>query len=382
MRHWLYHYCTVHGDVKALDAILRAGVRDIIRAATGASDEAPGADGSFVVPLSGNFAGRDISTDVRVSTGVGTHEAGRLRIPVQWRAERHEHLLPDFDGTLELQPEWDTQAQLTLTGSYRLPLGPLGAAVDSTLLNGVAPDTVERLVGAIDVELERALPGAVVAPRSRPSTPLLRVRDVMSADPVVFTESTPLTSAAQILFACDISGAPVVSATGRLVGVLSERDLLDKEAPSPTGLGRAARQVARRHDAHTVGEACTRPALTTSADALVHAAAGLMRDRAIGRLVVVDGSEITGIVTRHDILKALIRSDRELQAAADAIISAAPAEQVHATVNWGEVTLSGVCATRRQANDLANQISEVDGLVAVKDQLGWEYDDLPSLAVP
>jgi CBS domain-containing protein len=382
VRYWVYRYDYVRGDVAQLDATLRARVTDIIRAATGAPDDRPAADGSFAVPLSGIVAGRTITARVRVTTGVATHEAGYLRIPVQWRGDRHAHLLPDFDGTLELQPEWDSQAQLTLTGSYHVPLGPLGVAVDSTVLNGVAYDTVGQLVGRLAVELERALPSASSARRQLASGPLLRVRDVMSFDPVVIDESTPVTSAAQILFACEISGAPVVSPTGRLVGVISERDLLDKEAPPSAGIGRATREAERRRDARSVGEACTRPAVTTSPDATVHAVAGLMRHRGVGRLVVVDGSEIRGIVSRHDILKALMRSDQQLQAVVDEIISDNKAEHVYATVDWAEVTLSGTAPTRSQATELVSQVSDIDGVVGVNDHLLWEFDDLVTLPMP
>lgn len=380
MRHWVYNYRYVRGDVVELDRTMRLHVREIIRTVTGGTDDTAAADGSFVAPLSSIVAGRSTRASVRITTGVAAHEAGRLIIPVQWHGDRHAHLLPDFDGAFELEPQWNMQAQLTLTGSYRTPLGPLGAAVDSSVLSGVAAGTVETFVDAIGAELERLVVRPAAPPRPPAANPLLRVRDVMSADPIVLREAASVAEAANVLLANNISGAPVVAPTGRLVGVLSERDLLDKEAPAPSGLRRSARQTERRHGARTVGQACTRPATTTTGDALLREAAALMREHGIGRLVVVDNSEIAGMVTRHDILKALVRSNGQLQAAVDAVLAGSPAA-IHAVVQAGAVTLSGFCTTHNQANDLVNRVSRVDGLIAVDDALSWEFDDLLPLPV-
>jgi CBS domain-containing protein len=145
----------------------------------------------------------------------------------------------------------------------------------------------------------------------------------MTEDPLVLLDDLPVRTAALLLFHLEVSGAPVVRADGQLVGVLSERDLLEKEALPPDRLGKQGMTAARRRDALTVGEACTRPAVTTVPDVPLRDAARTMVRKGISRLVVVDGSRVAGILTRHDVLQALLRTDAELQEAVDAVLAAA-----------------------------------------------------------
>jgi CBS domain-containing protein len=382
MRRWLYHFCYVHGDFEHLDEVLRRDLREILRAATGMPDEPPAGDGSFVMSLRVPVLGAHVDADMRVTTGVATYRTGCLTIPVQWRGDQHPHVLPDFDGRLELQPDSRSQAALILAGSSRTPMGPLGAFVDSVLINGLTPRSLAQLVHAVGEELENRASGRAPTASTGSTNGLLRVRDVMSSNPIVLEESATLVQAARVLFTHDISGAPVVSGSGDLVGMLTERDLLEKEAPAPEGFGRATRQAQHRHDALTVGQACTRPAITTSPDAMLRSAAELMREQRVGRLVVVDGAEIAGIVSRHDVLKALLRPDEELLDAVQQALSSAGLDHVGAIVSHGEVTLTGVFASRSKADDTVRRVAQVDGVMAVDDRLYWSYDDVVTLSYP
>ena len=111
-----------------------------------------------------------------------------------------------------------------------------------------------------------------------------------------------------------ISGAPVLGAHGEVVGVLSEADLLVNQALWPGGTGRKAERAGARRDPVLVGDACSRPAVTTDVDASLGDAAQLMLDRDVARLVVLEGAAIAGIVTRHDVLKAWDRTDFAIDA--------------------------------------------------------------------
>ncbi len=72
----------------------------------------------------------------------------------------------------------------------------------------------------------------------------LSAADIMSVDPVTLRPDMPLRAAAQLLYEADFSGAPVVDDGGELIGVLSEHDLLGKEAPiRATGCGQAWRPL-------------------------------------------------------------------------------------------------------------------------------------------
>lgn len=241
-----------------------------------------------------------------MTTGVAVTSGPRLLIPITWEAAPARRAFPSFEGTIELEPLSRAGAQLTIVGAYTVPAGVGGLVVDRTVLHGLAERTTARILDG----LARALSGAATHARPpQPPAPLMRVVDVMTADPLVLADDQPLRTAALLLFHYGIGGAPVIDEHGTLVGVLSEADLVEKEARPRTGLGRGATRSWRRRDALTVGEACSRPARATSGDATLHDAARELLDHDVARLVVVDRSRITGIVTRHDILRALTRSD-------------------------------------------------------------------------
>jgi CBS domain-containing protein len=198
----------------------------------------------------------------------------------------------------------------------------------------------------------------------------------MTPDPVIFHEDQSLRLAAMLLFHQRISGAPVVTTQGRLVGVLSERDLLDKEAWPRYGTGRKADEADRRRSAVTVGEACTRPARETTPDTPLRTAARQMVDHDVSRLVVVEASRVAGIVTRHDILRALMRADADIQAVVDATLAGLDEPGVRAVVTWGEVEIDGAAKLRSRVARLVRLIEEVDGVMAVYGDLQWEEDDV------
>jgi hypothetical protein len=120
-------------------------------------------------------------------------------------------------------------------------------------------------------------------------------------------------------------------------------------------LGGAVTLRRRRKLARTVGEACTRPAIEVMPSATVARAAEVMRDHNVARLVVVDDSEIVGVVSRHDVLKALVRNDVETQAVASVACSPTSAR----TASWPRSTgasQNSPVAHRRAAERTASWI--------------------------
>lgn len=383
MKRWVYAYTVVDGDPAWLATVLRSQVRELMRRATATPQAPPAGDGSFVVHLSGDLVGWSAGKDVRVRPAVAEEVDGHTKIGLAWQAEPVPQAFPAFDGALELHPLSARHGQLVLVGAYQVPLGPVGALVDS-LLHSVAKRTISGLVERLGEHLERLAAAdeptaSVDIPDAWPAT--LRVWDVMTADPMVFDEHLPLRTAAQLLVHHRVQGAPVVAATGGLIGVLSEQDLLEKEAPLTRLGSRADPGVGGRRQAVTVGEACSRPARITVPEATLRQAAGVMLDHAVARLVVVDCSDITGIITRHDVLTALLRSDAQLQAAAEERLAAVGESDVHVTVTWGEATLAGTAATRSRAQQARDAISDLDGILAVHGHPHWRHDDTPS-AIP
>jgi CBS domain-containing protein len=144
--------------------------------------------------------------------------------------------------------------------------------------------------------------------------------DVMSTDVVSVTPETPLRRVAELLVERRISGLPVCDASGRVVGVVSEHDLLFKESgrlPRPDHFfwwlfdDRDYAELAKP-DASVAGEAMTEPPVTIAPHRLVAQAARLMVEHRINRLPVVDGEKLVGIVTRADLVRMFARPDEEI----------------------------------------------------------------------
>jgi hypothetical protein len=108
-----------------------------------------GADDSFAIDLPAQWAGIDLAKRVQVSLGTPRRLAGRLILPIAWSSAPGRHLFPLFDGTIEVEALYRDVTELTLAGSYRVPLGPVGAALDTALLQAAARDTAARLVEAL-----------------------------------------------------------------------------------------------------------------------------------------------------------------------------------------------------------------------------------------
>ena len=110
----------------------------------------------------------------------------------------------------------------------------------------------------------------------------LRVADVMTLDPVTVTPDTTVETAERLLRANRIHGLPVLDDDNRLVGVISQTDLLLGASQS---IGAAIRN---RPSGLRVGELMSSPALTVSLTASIHDAACRMNEARVHRLVAVD----------------------------------------------------------------------------------------------
>ena len=148
------------------------------------------------------------------------------------------------------------------------------------------------------------------------------VADVMSHNPVVVKPETPLQEAIKILAERRISGLPVVDNDGKLLGIISETDLMWQE----TGVTPPAyimfldsviylqNPAVYERDLHkalgqTVGEVMSKNPVTVSPEKSVKQAAQLMHDRNVHRLPVLDdGGQVIGILTRGDIIRAMATS--------------------------------------------------------------------------
>jgi CBS domain-containing protein len=210
----------------------------------------------------------------------------------------------------------------------------------------------------------------------------MKVGDVMTRDVVGVAPSDSLKQAGRLLVEHGISGLPVVDGLGRVVGVLSEADLLPKEvAPLPVGRGLAPHEELQKLDAVVVGEAMSSPALTIEEDRPVAAAARMLIEEGVKRLPVVRDGRLVGIVSRHDLIRAFVRTDAEVagDTREEAIrLLGSDADGVTAAVDDGVVTLDGRVDNRPDAEILELVVSRIPGVVAVHSHVGWYDADVES----
>jgi CBS domain-containing protein len=209
----------------------------------------------------------------------------------------------------------------------------------------------------------------------------MRVRDVMTQDVTTVAPDTDLRDVAALLVQERISGVPVVEG-GRVVGVVSERDILFKEKPSEgrhrgvLGWLMDEGDLMLKVDAMTARQAMTSPALTIGPDRGVSDAAAVMLDENVSRLPVVDHGQLVGIITRHDLVRAFARSDHEIRQEIDTdpLIRSywRRPRSYDVTVRRGVVTLTGKVGNKEQARSVVAFVDRVPGVVRITSRLHWE----------
>jgi CBS domain-containing protein len=150
------------------------------------------------------------------------------------------------------------------------------------------------------------------------------VRDVMTPDPVTVSADAPVREAAGLLRKHKVGGLPVME-DGRLVGIITEGDILrlmetpglsgDLWLPSPLevievpireAINWKRTQKALSHIGdQPVRSVMSSPAITIGEDEEMDAAAAILVERRIGRLPVVRGGKLVGIIARADIVRGL-----------------------------------------------------------------------------
>lgn len=131
----------------------------------------------------------------------------------------------------------------------------------------------------------------------------MRAGDVMATDIAVIRADASLADATRLLVNTRASALPVVDSAGRLVGILSEADLLRIAAAPESGGGAPA---AGRLLMGPVSSAMTREVVAVEEEAGVDAVAALMLARRVKRVPVVRSGMLAGMVTRLDLMKVLV----------------------------------------------------------------------------
>ncbi|HYL08865.1 MAG TPA: CBS domain-containing protein [Candidatus Udaeobacter sp.] len=208
------------------------------------------------------------------------------------------------------------------------------------------------------------------------------VANVMTRGVVVVGPDTDFKTCVRQMQEHQVSALPVVDSGRRLVGIVSEADLLAKERRR--GERRPLLGIRWEDDGaaagRTAGEVMTSPAICISPEASIPEAARLMYREAVKRLPVVDAKGVVvGIVSRADLLKTFTRSDEAIRhdVVSDVITRALflDPKSLHVEVVSGIVKLSGELETRSLCNLLVEMVGRIEGTVAVESKLTWRLDD-------
>jgi CBS domain-containing protein len=209
------------------------------------------------------------------------------------------------------------------------------------------------------------------------------VKDVMTTHVVAVRKNASFKDMVISLREHRVSAFPVVDDEDRVVGVVSEADMLAKEALEFTPSGRVAYILHHREQAKAAGvtaaDLMTRPPVTIGPLESVGSAARLMYSRKVKRLPVVDvEGRLVGIVSRSDVLSVYSRPDPEIRheiterVLLDTLL-VDPA-RFTVTVTDGVVTIEGTPETAMVGRDIIEEIRHVEGVVSVRDRLVYPSD--------
>jgi CBS domain-containing protein len=134
-----------------------------------------------------------------------------------------------------------------------------------------------------------------------------QVRDLMSHPVRTLERNDILSNADSVMHNERIRHLPVLDEAGRLVGIISQRDLFLNALVRALGYGTMARDRSFRSIA--VKEVMTEDVVTTTPETPITAAAQMMVDRKIGCLPVVENNTLVGILSESDIVSAVARGD-------------------------------------------------------------------------
>lgn len=206
------------------------------------------------------------------------------------------------------------------------------------------------------------------------------VRDVMTARVVAVKKTASFKEMILQMRKFRVSAFPVIDDAGRVIGVVSQADMLNKEADLATGpvpLSSVLRFRDREKAAGvTAAELMTSPPLTVSPSTPLTEAARLMRDRRVKRLPVINASgHLIGIISRADVLSVFTRPDADIhrEAAEEAIAESflEDSRLFGVTVHDGIVTVTGPPQSEQAGHDMVEAIRHIDGVVAVRDELSY-----------
>lgn len=213
----------------------------------------------------------------------------------------------------------------------------------------------------------------------------MKVRDLMTTDPLTVSPDTLLKEAARTMVRNKVSGLPVL-VDGALVGIVTEGDFLRQEAnrdqPYRFSLLDAlfGEGPSDPPSVEAVAEVMTEMVISTTPDVTIGEAARVMANKRVKRLPVVDEDGVLiGIISRADVVNAFTKPDEiiEDEIREDIIrrLLFLDPQEVGVAVDDGVVTLEGEMENRTEAHLLEELARRVEGVVRVDSQLTFLVDD-------
>ena len=223
----------------------------------------------------------------------------------------------------------------------------------------------------------------------------MKVRDIMSTKVVTVSPSTTVRDIAGLMVEKHVSGLPVLSDSGTLVGIVSEGDLLRRPELGTqkhrrrwvsffSGVDEQAREFTKTH-ALRAGDVMTEQVIHVSEQTPLGDVVGLMEKHNIKRLPVLSDGKLVGIVSRADLLRALAarqadpmpppaESDATIRAAMNDVLKNeewAMSAMVNVIVSEGAVHLWGVIDSDDQRQALRVAAENIPGVTAVEEHLSF-----------
>ncbi len=214
------------------------------------------------------------------------------------------------------------------------------------------------------------------------------VKDVMTTQVVAVRSGATFKEMAAALRQYRVSAFPVIDEHEKVIGIVSEADLLAKEALTNPGVltGVLHHEDVSKAEGLTAGDLMTPRAVTVRPEDSVEHAAQLMYFLKVKRMPVVDADGgLVGLVSRADVLAVYDRPDDDIreEITGNVIVRGFGKDprQFAVTVQAGVVTVQGSPETAALGHDIVRKIRHVPGVVAVHDQLGYP-DTYPIVAGP
>lgn len=219
----------------------------------------------------------------------------------------------------------------------------------------------------------------------------MQARDVMTSPVITAKPTDKVTDIAQVLLDRRISALPVLDETGRLVGIISEGDLLHRvEAGTErrrswllsalTDSETLAAEYVRSHGS-TVADLMQRDVITAAPDTPLREIAALLEKHGIKRVPIVEGGQLVGIVSRSNLIQAVARpsaaldipqTDSAIRESVMARLNAQPwasSWRINVTVDNGVVDLWGITNAETERHALRVVAETTPGVRAVNDHL-------------